>query len=204
MIQEIKERIELFNTKVGKYQEISIETGATPSEIVELRQYFSIHIPADLESFYSHLGGLSPHNNERFALNIDTPKYLLESLIHQNHWYRCRSMGLIDYIKFCWINDRSELDEDNFLSSEQIEYLNSNYKCFGLYRTDWGYEEADYLYFDRNGNFGTVRYHQDYIHNLIDDYLIPLTNKSLASEKLEPMLLRLINLIEEGILSEGE
>ncbi|WP_293305474.1 hypothetical protein [Pedobacter sp. UBA5917] len=203
MIQEIKERIELFNSKVGKYKEISFEA-ATPHEIVQLKDYFKIPLPANLETLYYHFGGLTPYNHELFALSIDNPKSLLESLAHHNQWYRCRSMGLVDYIRFCWINDRPELDEGNYLSSEQINYLNSNYKCFGLYRTDWGYEEAYYLYFDRNGNFGTVRYHQDDISALINDYLIPLTNKSLANETLEPMLRRIIDQLEAGILAENE
>ncbi|WP_162799882.1 hypothetical protein [Pedobacter jeongneungensis] len=113
-------------------------------------------------------------------------------------------MGLIDYIKFCWVNDRYELEEGEYLNSEQLQYLNNNYKCFGLYRTDWGNEEADYLYSDRNGNFGTVRYNQDNIGVFLDDYVIPLTHKSLANETFEIMMLRIINQVEEGILAEKE
>jgi len=203
MIQEIKNRIALFNSRVGKYKEISFEAEATADEITQLQHYFQIPIPSDLASLYTHLGGLTPYNREMFAISIDTPKYLLESISHKNKWYRCNSLGLIDYIKFCWANDRSELEEDNYLNSRQLHSLNNNYKCFGLYRTDWGNEEADYLYFDRNGNFGTVRYHQDSISALLDDYLIPLTHKSLANETLDVMLLRIINQVEEAILAEG-
>jgi hypothetical protein len=204
MIAEIKNRIALFNSRVGKYKEISFEAGATPDEMARLQHEFQIPIPSDLASFYTHFGGLTPYDREMFAITIDTPKYLLKSIADENKWYRCNSMGLIDYIKFCWVNDRVELEEGNCLNSQQLHHLNNNYKCFGLYRTDWGNEEADYLYFDRNGTFGTVRYHQDSISALLDDYLIPLTHKSLANETFDAMLLRIINQVEEGILSEGE
>jgi len=49
-----------------------------------------------------------------------------------------------------------------------------------------------------------VRYHQDNISALLDDYLILLTHKSLAAETFEAMLLRIINQVEEGILAEKE
>jgi len=52
-----------------------------------------------------------------FAITIDTSEYLLESIADENKWYRCNSMGLIDYIKFCWVNNRYELEEGEYLNS---------------------------------------------------------------------------------------
>ncbi|MBT2564386.1 hypothetical protein J7E50_23500 [Pedobacter sp. ISL-68] len=201
MIQKIENRITAFNQVAGPYKQISFHDAATAAEMEQLKTYFEIPVPADLVSFYSQLGSLKPYDDELFALSIDSAQSLIESINHQNKWYRCQSLGIVDYIKFCWINDRQELEEDNYLNKAQLHYLNSNYKCFGLYRTNWGFEEADYLYFDSNGNFGTVRYHQDNISDFLDHYLIPLTHKSLATETFEAIMLRIIDQLQEGLLA---
>ncbi len=76
MIQEIKNQITLFNSRVGKYKEISFEPAATPDEMTRLQHEFQIPIPSDLASFYTNLGGLTPYSREMFAITIDTPEYI--------------------------------------------------------------------------------------------------------------------------------
>jgi hypothetical protein len=103
---------------------------------------------------------------------------------------------LIDCIKFSWGNDRPEFDD---VELSKIDYLNENYKCFGLYRYDGGFEEAYYLYFDRNQKFGLVRYHQDDFDELWSVHLRNMLNKSPASESLDGLLISIIDRLETGI-----
>ena len=203
MTAQIAPRLKEFNDVVGQYRQIAIKEKASPDQIAAIQQYFEIPIPEDLRSFYLDMGSLTPYNYETWSLEINEVPYLLEQLDNKNGFGWCRSLGLIDYIRFVWGNDREEFDEDNYLTGEQINLLNKNYKCFGLYRTDWGLEEAYYLYFDRDGKFGTIRYHQDCMNELVPQ-LISLLQKSAATENLEDLLLRILNVLENGILSEEE
>lgn len=203
MTAQIITRIKEFNDIVDKYHQIAVKEKASPDQIVAIQRYFEIPIPEDLKSLYLEMSGLASYDNESWSLQIDEVPFLLERLNHKDKWSQCRSLGLIDYIRFSWGNDRQELEEDVYLTGEQIDFLNKNYKCFGLYRTDWGFEEADYLYFDRNGKFGTIRYHQDYIHELVPR-LMTLLQKSTATEDLDSLLLRIMNVLENGILSDND
>ncbi len=68
-------------------------------------------------------------------------------------------------------NNYSDHFTEQELSAEQISYLNSNYFCFGSIAHDD--QDREYLYFDRQHNFGSFRFEdEDYVQNM--ERLAPL------------------------------
>ncbi len=95
-------------------------------------------------------------------------------------WEKIKGLGIVDMIKYSWGNDRYEFDEE--MESSMKNYLNENYKCFGRYRTEYGVEAANYLYFDNEGKFESIFYHQDDFDELLEGDLNPMMKKSLANQ----------------------
>ncbi|MFJ8459161.1 hypothetical protein ACIQ57_08520 [Lysinibacillus xylanilyticus] len=203
-MQPIKERFALFNQNAGYYQ-LAISQNATNAQIDVMQGFLNVQIPTDLKMFYMELGSITPaegNYGEDFMLKIDSVTSLLNALENEEKWDNLISLGLIDYIKYSWGNNRPEFDE--YVDAEDIAYINEHYKCFGLYRYTWGFEEANYLYFDKDGKFGEVRYHQDEFDELWIEHLNDLLVKSAATENLQDMVIRIFDKLENGILSEEE
>lgn len=128
-----------------------------------LTPLFHFDIPPPLLDYYKNYGGLGPIEEDRMfetnTFRIFTPSYLLVHAQSKDNYNRIGRLGLIEMINYSWGNSRGELHS---LQTEAFrQRINENYQCIGWYRLSWGLEEAYYVYFDRQGCFGTVRYHQD-------------------------------------------
>lgn len=177
-----------------------IET-ADVEQLNQLQSFFEAKMPPELITFYQQIGGLKNDAFDDFMLQIPSVSELLEQLNAEKNYKRRYSMGLIDGIKQSWSNDRPEFDD---IPKSEIDHINTNYKCIGLYRFDWQFEEAFYIYFDKNHQFGIVRYHQDEFDELWDEHLTSMLTQSQADKSLEQMIIQIINHLKEGIIADEE
>ena len=184
----LKARITAFNKTIDRifeemdpdwdpfYKIKQIESADT-EQLNKLQTYFDTEMPPELATFYQQLGGLENHAADNFMLQIPSVSELLEQLNAEKNYEKRYSMGLIDGIKHSWSNDRPIFD---YIPKSEIDHINTDYKCMGLYRFDWQFEEAFYIYFDKNHQFGLVRYHQDEFDELWDEHLTPMLTQSPA------------------------
>jgi hypothetical protein len=195
----LKQSVEKFNTAIEEeYYHLKFGEPASNELINEIQNFYSIPIPIELKNFYE-LGAIKNDADEDYSVWIQSATDLIKSINEENKWFRIHSSGIIDGIKFSWGNDRPEFDEVN---QEDIDKLNENYKYVGLYRYDWGLEEAYYIYFDKNQKFGVIRYHQDGFEDLWEDHLDTMLNQSPANQSLEELLISMIDKLEKGILED--
>jgi hypothetical protein len=160
---------------------------ATVDELLAYEKIVGTGLPEALKDFYMTLGGLQNKNNEEsYCITIFSIPEMLETLKTEELTTNF-SLGIIDMILFSWGNDRYEFADGEFFSKEQKDFLNTQYKCFGWYRTDTVLDCAYYLYFDANGNFGALCYDQDMFEEVQED-LIKMLENSLANETLENLL----------------
>jgi hypothetical protein len=207
-MDKLKLRIEKFNSTIKEkleefqynFYHLKFSEPVSENEINEVQDFFEIPIPEELKILYKELGSIKNEAGESYAVEIEPVPYLLEKLKEENKWYKCHSLGLIDYIKFSWVNDRPEF---NGVEQSKIEHLNNHYKCFGLYRFNWGLEEAYYLYFDKNQKFGWVRYHQDCFDDLWAEHLDGMLESSPANKNFEDLMISVVDQLEVGILQNG-
>lgn len=180
-----------------------IEQGDTAhiDDINELQSFFGVKVPSSLLEFYQTFGSIENQCDESFHMKITSPFKLLKELKAEKHFDKRYSMGLIDAMKSTWGNDRPEF---NKCSQSEIEYINANYKYIGLYRYDWQLEEAFYIYFDQNHQFGLARYHQDEFDDLWESHLTPMLTKSQANQTLEQLLIHVLDCLEKGILEDND
>jgi hypothetical protein len=163
---------------------------ATEEEIIQLQQVHNFPLPDSLLAFYKTIGGLYNHDNyEKYCMMIPPASKLISLKI----------VGIIDAILESWGNDRYEfLPSENYFKEEEIIYLNENYKCFGHYHTEFGYESCGYLYFDKEGNYNELFYHQDNFDE-VHETLLNMTKASPASKTLEQVLIDCITGIADSM-----
>ncbi len=195
-MKSIRERIKVFNTRIDdKYYRLSVSGPATEVQLKQIQKYYGISIPMSLRWFYREIGSISGDADE-FVLNIEPVSFLLKKLNEPNKWFKCDSLGIVDYLRFLWGNDRPEFDA---FDQEKIRFLNENYKCFGHYRFSCAQTEANLLYFDRAGRFGEVRYHEKEFENVWNEFFNDMLVSSQAREDLEHMIIRILNTLQTGI-----
>ncbi|GEM_PF-1385651 len=196
--KDLKTRINKFNSAINyDHYIIKIDGKASLQELEKIRSYFVLPLPTELEHFYKEYGSIHNDAGESYDIQI---KSVSRHLINLNDKYlQCHSLGLIDYIRYNWGNDRYEFDK--YASKEDIAYLNENYKCIGSYNKDWGLEESYYIYFDKNGNFGDVRYHQDEYDALWEEHLNEMLKRSPAKESLNDLIFRILDILEPEIIN---
>lgn len=208
LMDQLKTRIKKFNEIIDRTfdddegeSEYRIEQAETSSkeELKELSAFFDAEIPQELLAFYLQIGGIRNHAFDVYGLNIPPAYGLLKQLKAERRYEKRQSMGLIDGIKHSWSNDRPEFSH---IPESQINYINANYKCIGLHHYDWQFEEAFYIYFDKNHQFGLLRYHQDKFDTLWHEHLTPLLTESQANQTLEQLLIQVLDRLEEGILND--
>jgi hypothetical protein len=157
-----------------------------------------MEVPVFLQAYYQQIGGLR-NGAEDYHLSIPSVSTLHEELKAERNFDKRYSMGLIDAIKHSWGNDRPEFQH---ISQVEIDYINANYKCIGFYRYDGQLEEAFYIYFDAQHQFGLARYHQDEFDELWEEHLTPMLTKSQADKSLEQLLIQVLDCLEEGIMND--
>nr|WP_295925006.1 SMI1/KNR4 family protein [uncultured Dyadobacter sp.] len=202
----------MFDTileKVGEYNSLSINAGepfsklytlttgqiSSAESISQLEARAQVVLPKDLKDFYQTIGSIKSDSlNENNSIDLFSINYLLEKLDETDNWSKMRSMGILDMILFNWGNDRDEILE---LSSKMTEYLNSQYIAFGWFSTDDNLESATYLYFDSNGLFGSIPYHQDDFDDLFTNYLRPMMKQSPATQTFEELIVESMDVIIE-------
>lgn len=130
---------------VNKYSILINHTKSTSEEIKQLQQKHNFIVPSALLEFYSNVGGLYNEKiTERNSISIQPENKVPLNVIIE---------AILDY----WGNDRYEfLPEEGNFTQEQLNYLNDNYKCFGIYLGSDGFEGAGFLYFDKKGFFNEV------------------------------------------------
>lgn len=205
----LKARIKAFNETIDRlfgededseFRIEQIET-ANVEQLNQLQSFFDTKIPTELTAFYQQLGGLKNDADGSYHIQIPPVSEILEQLKAEKNYDKRHSIGLIDGIKHSWSNDRPEFDG---IPKSKIDSINTNYKCIGLYRFDWQFEEAFYIYFDKNHQFGLVRYHQDEFDELWDEHLTPMLTQSQAKQTLQELIIQIIDHLEEGIIADEE
>ncbi len=204
-MKKINKHILEFNKEFSEEElfNLEVQNPVTKVELNKIQEQDNILIPLALQEFYEKFGGLTlggmydPESEyEGLQMHIYSISELLSFLNEKANYQKLYSLGLIDYLKFNWGNDRPEFDEINL---ENIAYLNGNYKCFGTYA--FGYDEHHSLYFDKAGNFGKIVYDQENWSGLWKDYLNEMLVKSPATKTLENLILDTIDEVRQTIIS---
>lgn len=178
--------------KKHSYGTFSTEGQASEQDIADLERITGCSMPEELVDFYLNVGGMSG-NMPALSFTIPDIKKLIQWLDPENpKWRRLNSIGIIDMICASWGNDRPEFTEEGGMPQNEIDYLNTRYKSFGYVQNNEDSEDYTYLYFDAEGNFGAVYYHQDQ-SSAWDDFLVPMLDKSLASRQLSQLLFGLVS-----------
>jgi hypothetical protein len=193
---DIAQQIEHFNSLMKRinpstfeYSALKLEGRATDEQLVQLQKNSSPAIPEGLKNFYKKWGGIVRHVHSETYLNIPSVTTMLDILNGKfsSKWPgpTLKSLGLIDYIKYSWGNDRWEFESDEFFTTEQLHVLNEKYKCFGIYRPNL--ERAYYLYFDQQGNFGEILYDQNLFEET-KNHLQSMLTKSPANQSFNALI----------------
>ena len=139
-------------------------------------------LPAPLQVFYRAAGSFfgGPQLQD---LAIPAP----------GDWEALASLGLADVVRWSWGNDRFEFDPDQRggLTRDEVAALNRRYSAVGWRVVEDG-EGFDYLYFDSEGRFGRLFYHQDAFDELYQDELRPMLAESPARASFDEALAQLL------------
>ena len=185
MLETVLQKLNEYNLLVSQADEpysslYMLSTGdkSDPAHVAILESKIGTALPLELKDFYNSMGNIKSNGlNENNSIDIFSTGYLSEKLESSDTWDKIFSLGLLDMIKFSWGNDRYEIDE---LTSKIKDYINSQYICFGWFRTGDNLESANYLYFDKKGKFGSAFYHQDDFESFFDEEIKPMLNGNFA------------------------
>lgn len=217
---KIRQKIEEYNQAVRNtfeedeydYYKISDTVSVTDEEISELELLIDIAIPLPLKDFYRHCGRLINENNgESYCLSLFEPKALIEyntESFAETYSDRKVSFGLIDQIILYWGFDRPEFqvygERDEGLTKEETAYINANYKCFGHWIDGDIIEGAYYLFFDREGNFGEVYYHQDAFSDIAFELKKLISDGLTNCRSLEDILVNALETTKNTMIEWNE
>ncbi|WP_431483962.1 hypothetical protein [Pseudomonas solani] len=156
----IRDGIDAYNQTYleinGEDAELFTEGPASEEEIEQLASITG-PLPAELQGFYRSLGALKNQTeSDSHCFWIPAPAELADWLREQDG-----SAGIIDVIRAHWGGDRPEFDAGRHFSAEEIAALNERFIGYGWYRVADILEGAYFLFFDREGRFGSLYYHQD-------------------------------------------
>ena len=178
---------EIFIDEDG-YNTILADSLATDADITKFEKNTGIQLPHELREFYTTLGKMQNKNNfESYCFEI-FPLEKLEEIASPSS--PSDKIGLIEMILYSWGGDRHEFTSGEFFTEEQLQKINSTYKCFGWYRDDHMLDAAHYLYFSTNGGFNKLYYNQDNFEACEEKLKELLKNTSEPAPKtLEEILL---------------
>lgn len=167
--------------------------------IQQLKELSPNSFPAALIDFYKTHGFV--YGGEMLCtFHIFAPSLLVERHNATEKYRHLKSMGIADFIRHIWDNDRPEVGiGSEYYTDEQIRYLNDNYTAVGTFlRPEDGEESHDYIYFDKDGNFGIFYLHQDEMD------MRPLLGKSPANKTWEEVLAQTIEKVESNYRAATE
>jgi len=101
---------------------------------------------------------------------------------------RLNSLGVVDWLRHAWYNDRPEFDDE---PADVLAQLNQDYLGMGMRR--FGPESATRLLFmDRDGGCGFIDYDQDDYDGLWENYLGPLRSASIARFSIDEAIMQML------------
>lgn len=135
---------------------------ASQDSIDRLRRLSGPALPQPLIDFYLDMGSLHGGNRLQGLVIYSADELIAHSHADTPRWQHLRSIGLVDMIVRSFGGDRFEFDpaSGEGLTQQEVDALNRQFSVIGWHTTDDG-EGFEYIYFDRDGKFGTVGYHQD-------------------------------------------
>jgi hypothetical protein len=166
---------------------------AGDEDIARLQALSQPKLPAPLQAFYrtagSFLGGTHLQD-----LAIPAPAELLRAAARApGDWEALASLGLADVVRWSWGNDRFEFEpaRRGGLKRDEVAALNRRYSAVGWRVVEDG-EGFEYLYFDAEGRFGRLFYHQDAFDELYEHDLLPMLAESPAREGFDEAFAQLL------------
>ena len=178
---------ESFEETLARYREALELAVKTDPDYAE---YFAItfHEPlsdGQLRKLETSLGFPIPNALKTMALRNPIEVGSFSELVVLTEWKNRDDVpGLINYIDYAW-GGRPEFEE--YYQEKHRDYLNKNYFVFGMRYHDDNVHE--YLYFDREGMFGSIVFDQDEFSQ-VQKQLNPLLKKSTANETLDQVISR--------------
>ena len=173
---------------------VLVECESATKEIVDaFEKQAGIKLPSGLEKFYCEIGGIEHrYCDECNSLSIPPLESLLWDLTTEIG--RKPSMGLVDSIVRPYACDLKEWG----LTQEELELANRRLICFGTRRGDWGLEAAHFLYFDKEGGFGSIYFHQSGDDRFDTDLKSILAGDS-ATKTLSELIKECLAAVEQGL-----
>ena len=149
---------------------------ATEEAITALEAKAGRSIADPLKSMWTVFltGEENSFSNDNLSITLYSPAGLLKALTPDTaSFYKpnpLRGLGLINYLNYCWANDKAVLDmkegtrvdnEDfTYTSHAQLLEVDTALTCFGHFMD--GYCESHLvLHFDKDGTFGVTHWNQD-------------------------------------------
>ncbi|QBE65607.1 SMI1/KNR4 family protein [Pseudoduganella lutea] len=139
------------------YKRFPVETAAS---LAAVEQSTGFPVPSDLKDLLLSFGGFYfPMHVAGFTVTF-----------HGVSPYPRPFGGLADLLdaRWCWGDYR---DDEDF-PEDAIARLNTNFVCFG--HCDVDEDSADHFFYDRSGNFGVLRFDQEFRDRDAIDYLYEL------------------------------
>jgi hypothetical protein len=179
---------------IAKYASLArFGTPAGDDDLARLQTLSQPTLPAPLLAFYRAVGSF--HGGAYLQdLVLHAPARLLQAAaLEPGGWEALPSIGLADMVRWSWGNDRFEFDpaQRGGLTPAEVGELNRRYSAVGWRVVEDG-EGFEYLYFDGEGRFGGLFYHQDAFDELYEDDLLPMLAASPARAGFDEALAQLL------------
>jgi len=204
-LQSLYNKIEAFNNSIkdvefNDYYSLVASEIATDKEIAELESIAKVSFPTDLVEFYKTIGSIKNEADECYAVRLEPVSVFIEKIETIKYFSgtpcaHLRSLGLIEFIADTWAYDFID-----YFSKEDVDFFNENYTCFGFVRFGSGVGRTNYLYFDKQNNFGYVHYNQECFYDLWSDHLTEMKIKSPAKYSFEELVIAALNDVEVALL----
>lgn len=179
---------------IAKYASLArLGEPASDADIAALQALSRPPLPADLLAFYRSAGAFHGGASLQDCV-IHAPAALLAaSRKPPGTWEGVASMGLPDMVRWAWGNDRFEFEPGRGgLTAAEVGALNRGYSVIGWRVVEDG-EGFEFLYFDAQGRFGRLFYHQDAFDELYEEALQPMLTRSPADASLADALAAFVN-----------
>ena len=174
------DRSETLEEHIDKYASLARLGPPVPEdELARLQAICPVPLPADLLAFYRVAAGFRGGSRLQDAVLHSPADLLRASERPAGQWDALGSLGLVHMVRWAWGNDRSEFDPDSGEGLDQaaVDALNANYAVIGWRMIEEG-EAHEFIYFDRQGGFGRLFFHQDGFDELLADDLQPMVREA--------------------------
>jgi hypothetical protein len=185
-------------TKFARFA--SFGTPASAASIVDLQRLSGPPLPRSLIDFYLTTGAFDGGERLSDLKVLSVPEPLAKSQTGECSWNKSPSMGLVDMILLSWGADLYQFNpaSGEGLTQAEVLALNLNYSVNGWHYSDFG-EAFDYLYFDAQGRFGIVGFHQDDFDSFYSEHLAPKIVQSAARLTLDEALAAMLKSAEAAV-----